>query len=82
MQGALAASYILLAQAQLSQFLGPVWTLSWWEYHGLMFAATVLALGALFSSSTAARSRTVPSPRSSSASSAATRFVSKGSGRP
>jgi len=25
-----------------------VWTLSWWEYHALMFAATVLALGALF----------------------------------
>jgi class 3 adenylate cyclase len=48
MQGALAASYVLLAQAQLSQFLGPVWTLSWWEYHALMFAATVLALGALF----------------------------------
>ena len=48
MQGALAASYVLLAQAQLSQFLGPVWTLSWWEYHGLMFAATVIALGALF----------------------------------
>jgi len=48
MQGALAASYVLLAQAQLSQFLGPVWTPSWWEYHGLMFAATVLALGALF----------------------------------
>ncbi len=48
MQGALVASYVLLAQAQLSQFLGPVWTLSWWEYHALMFAATVLALGALF----------------------------------
>ncbi len=48
MPGALAASYLLLAQAQLSQFLGPVWTLSWWEYHGLMFTATVIALGALF----------------------------------
>ncbi|HKY51266.1 MAG TPA: adenylate/guanylate cyclase domain-containing protein, partial [Candidatus Limnocylindria bacterium] len=48
MQGALAASYVLLGQAQLSQFLGPVWTLSWWEYHALMFAATVIALGALF----------------------------------
>ena len=48
MQGALAAAYVLLAQAQLSEFLGPVWTLSWWEYHGLMFAATVIALGALF----------------------------------
>jgi class 3 adenylate cyclase len=48
MQGALAASFVLLGQAQLSQFFGPVWTLSWWEYHGLMFAATVIALGALF----------------------------------
>ncbi|HEV8229114.1 MAG TPA: adenylate/guanylate cyclase domain-containing protein [Candidatus Limnocylindria bacterium] len=48
LQGALAASYVLLAQAQLSQLLGPVWTPSWWEYHGLMFAATVVALGALF----------------------------------
>lgn len=48
MQGALASSYVLLAQAQISQFLGPVWTLSWWEYHGLMFAATVMALSALF----------------------------------
>lgn len=48
MQGALAASYVLLGQAQLSQFLGPAWTLSWWEYHALMFAATVVALGALF----------------------------------
>jgi class 3 adenylate cyclase len=48
MQGALVAAYVLLAQAQLSQFLGPVWTPSWWEYHGLMFAATVIALGALF----------------------------------
>ena len=48
LQGALAIAYVLLAQAQLSQFLGPVWTPSWWEYHGLMLAAAVLALGALF----------------------------------
>jgi class 3 adenylate cyclase len=48
MQGALAAAYVFLAQAQVAQFLGPVWTLSWWEYHGLMLIAVVLALGALF----------------------------------
>jgi class 3 adenylate cyclase len=48
LQGALAVAYVLLAQAQVSQFLGPTWTPSWWEYHGLMLAAVVLALGALF----------------------------------
>lgn len=48
LQGALAIAYVLLAQAQISQFLGPVWTPSWWEYHGLMLGAVVLALGALF----------------------------------
>src|SRR5438552_6730181 len=44
---ALAVAYVLLAQAQVSQFLGPIWTPSWWEYHGLMLAAVVLAMGAL-----------------------------------
>jgi class 3 adenylate cyclase len=48
LQGALGIAYVLLAQAQISQFLGPTWTPSWWEYHGLMFVAVVLALGALF----------------------------------
>jgi class 3 adenylate cyclase len=48
MQGALAAAYVFLAQAQVAQFLGPVWTLSWWEYHGLMAIAVAIALGALF----------------------------------
>jgi class 3 adenylate cyclase len=48
LQGALGIAYVLLAQAQVSQFLGPTWTPSWWEYHGLMFVAVVLALGALF----------------------------------
>jgi len=48
LQGALAIAYVLLAQAQVSQFLGPTWTPSWWEYHGLMLVAVVLALGALF----------------------------------
>src|SRR5207244_12170384 len=31
-----------------SQCLGPAWTPAWWEYHGLMLGAVVLALGALF----------------------------------
>lgn len=48
LQGALAAAYVFLAQAQVSQFLGPTWTPSWWEYHVLMAMATFLALGALF----------------------------------
>ena len=48
LQGALAVAYVFLAQAQLSQFLGPLWTPSWWEYHGLMLVAAVLAVGAVF----------------------------------
>lgn len=48
LQGALAAAFLLLAQAQLSQFLAPVWTLAWWEYHGLMLTATAIAIGAIF----------------------------------
>ena len=48
MQGALAIAYVLLAQAQVSQFLGPTWSPSWWEYHALMLMAATLALGALF----------------------------------
>jgi class 3 adenylate cyclase len=48
LQGALGLAYLFLAQAQVSQFLGPVWTPSWWEYHGLMLIAVTLALGALF----------------------------------
>jgi len=48
LQGALGLAYLFLAQAQISQFLGPVWTPSWWEYHGLMLISVTLALGALF----------------------------------
>jgi len=48
LQGALAFSYLLLAQAQISQFLGPVYSLAWWEYHGLMLAAVAIAVGAIF----------------------------------
>lgn len=46
--GALALAFVLLAQAQISQFLGPVWSLAWWEYHALMLCAVVLSVGAIF----------------------------------
>jgi len=48
LQGALVASYALLAQTQISMTLGQLWTLAWWEYHGLMLAAIAIALVALF----------------------------------
>ncbi len=48
MQGALVASFLFLAQAQVSMFLAPIWTVAWWEYHALMLVAVVVALGALF----------------------------------
>ncbi len=48
LQGALVASYVLLAQTQVSMTLGQLWSLAWWEYHGLMLAAVAIALGALF----------------------------------
>jgi class 3 adenylate cyclase len=48
MQGALAIAFVFLAQAQISQFLSPTWTPSWWEYHVLMALAAGTALAALF----------------------------------
>ena len=48
LQGALVASYVLLAQTQISMTLGQLWSLAWWEYHGLMLAAVAIALVALF----------------------------------
>ncbi len=48
MQGALALSYLFLADAQVAQTLGPVFTLAWWQYHALMLLAVVIAVGALF----------------------------------
>ena len=48
LQGALVASYALLAQTQISMTLGQLWSLAWWEYHGLMLAAIAIALVALF----------------------------------
>lgn len=48
LQGALVAAYLLLAQTQISMTLGQLWSLAWWEYHGLMLAAVITALVALF----------------------------------
>jgi class 3 adenylate cyclase len=47
-QGALAVAFLFLALAQIIMATSAIWTLAWWEYHVLMFAAVVLALGALF----------------------------------
>jgi len=48
MHGALVIAFLFLALAQLIMVAAIFWTLAWWEYHLLMFAAVVLALGALF----------------------------------
>lgn len=48
MHGALVIAFLLLALAQIIMVAATFWTLAWWEYHVLMFAAVVLALGALF----------------------------------
>ncbi|MBI2983551.1 MAG: adenylate/guanylate cyclase domain-containing protein [Chloroflexi bacterium] len=45
---ALVMSFILLAQAQVSAILGPPYSLLFWNYHALLAAATVIAIGALF----------------------------------
>ena len=45
---ALAIALLLLAEAQIAMVLGPVFSLTFWSYHALMAAATVLAIGALF----------------------------------
>lgn len=47
LSGAFVVGFLLLALAQISMVLGPVWTLAWWEYHLLMYAAVVLALGGI-----------------------------------
>lgn len=46
--GALVIAFALLALAQFIMVVATFWTLAWWEYHLLMLAAVVLALGALF----------------------------------
>lgn len=45
---ALAIAFLFLAEAQVSMVLGPVFSLAFWSYHGLMALATVLAIGSLF----------------------------------
>ncbi|MEA2639249.1 MAG: adenylate cyclase [Chloroflexota bacterium] len=44
---ALVVSALLLAQAQISMSVSPVWSLAWWEYHALMLAGVAIALIAL-----------------------------------
>lgn len=46
--GAIAIAYLLLAEAQVAMAIGPAFSLAFWEYHGMMATAVVLALGALF----------------------------------
>jgi adenylate cyclase len=48
MQGAQVAAFLLLADAQVAMVISPVWSVAWWEYHGLMLGAVVAALCALF----------------------------------
>lgn len=45
---ALGIAFLFLAEAQIAMVVGPVYGLIFWEYHGLMAGATVIALGALF----------------------------------
>jgi len=45
---ALSIAFLLLAEAQIAMVLGPVYSLAFWNYHGLMALATVIAIGALF----------------------------------
>lgn len=45
---ALSIAYLLLAEAQVAMAVGPAFSLGFWSYHGMMGAAVVLALGALF----------------------------------
>ncbi|MDE3074991.1 MAG: adenylate/guanylate cyclase domain-containing protein [Chloroflexota bacterium] len=48
MQAALAAAFLLLADAQVAMVVTAVWSLAWWGYHVLMLTAVVSALWALF----------------------------------
>jgi signal transduction histidine kinase len=44
---AISISLVLLAQAQISMTLGPLWHLSWWLYHVLMLAGFLLSVTAI-----------------------------------
>jgi putative nucleotidyltransferase with HDIG domain len=47
MQGALAAAFVLLAEAQVTMVTTRPYSLAWWMYHLLMLAGVTLALRAL-----------------------------------
>lgn len=47
MQWALVTGFVLLAEAQLSMAISPVWTLAWWEYHFLMLLGAGAAMAGL-----------------------------------
>jgi len=46
--GALIVAYLLFAETQVAMTIGQLWSLAWWEYHGIMLVAVAVALGALF----------------------------------
>ncbi|HUZ76518.1 MAG TPA: adenylate/guanylate cyclase domain-containing protein [Chloroflexota bacterium] len=48
MQGAQVAAFLLLADAQFTLIIAPVWSWAWWEYHVLMLLAVISALWSLF----------------------------------
>ncbi len=43
--GGFFAATTLIAQAQISMYIAPVWHVSWWEYHGLIIGAFGVAIG-------------------------------------
>lgn len=47
MQWALVVGFVLLAEAQLSMAIPPVWSLAWWEYHVVMLLGTGAAMAGL-----------------------------------
>ncbi|MGH2378040.1 MAG: adenylate/guanylate cyclase domain-containing protein [Candidatus Limnocylindria bacterium] len=47
-QAALGVSYLLLAEAQIAMVPSSMHLAAFWEYHGLMAGATLLAIGAMF----------------------------------
>jgi putative nucleotidyltransferase with HDIG domain len=47
MQIILVLAFLLLAEAQVAMAVGPLWRLSWWEYHFLMLLSVGLAFWSL-----------------------------------
>ncbi|MDP2728186.1 MAG: HD-GYP domain-containing protein, partial [Dehalococcoidia bacterium] len=47
MQWALVTGLVLLAEAQVSMAISPVWSLAWWEYHFLMLLGAGAAMAGL-----------------------------------